>query len=311
MKPKPLPIQTYRQVPVGAVFFFGCIGLVSLAVFFMAFGILVGTVGRSGAGAYFLLRAKNLQNKGVADEGVIEYLDWAIALNPQAGEAYHRRCLQYSFLKDDRQAILDCSRSVELEPKNNLAYLHRGHAYYRLENYWEASRDYGQAAQAEGAYSAEASFWKGLSQYEMGLYALAAQDIRKAVEKGYEVHDLYLWLGWAEMKMGEYTSAADSFDIFLQDSPGDIEGLVGRGLSYAWAGNTAEGLTDMNTALSLDESSAFAYLNRAVVHELMKRYDLAIADLETVLKIGGDEDLLRQAEVRLKAIRRLLNQTRR
>jgi hypothetical protein len=101
-----------------AVFFFGCIGLISLAVFFTAFGMLAVTLGRSGAGAYFLLRAKNMQNKGLENPGVIEYLDWAIILNPQSSEAFHRRCLHHSIRNNDPRAIEDCSRSLDLDPKN-------------------------------------------------------------------------------------------------------------------------------------------------------------------------------------------------
>jgi tetratricopeptide (TPR) repeat protein len=299
----------FLKTSFSAVFFFGCIGLISLAVFFTAFGMLAVTLGRSGAGAYFLLRAKNMQNKGLENPGVIEYLDWAIILNPQSSEAFHRRCLHHSIRNNDPRAIQDCSRSLELNPKNYLAYLHRGHAYYRSGNYWNAILDYGQVIEKNSSYSGEASYWKGLCYYSMGLYDFAAQDIRQAINKGYETEDSYLWLGWAETRAGDYPSAITSFNKVLNRAHHHIEALVGRGLAYASGGNTNQGLRDMNTALDLDPNNAFIYFNRATVHELMKRYDLAIGDLETVLQTGSDAELHERALFRLKEIRKRLNQT--
>lgn len=68
--------------------------------------------------------------------------DKAIALKPDYAFAYESRAITYSALGDDRCAVVDASRTIELDGRGPRAYNVRGNAYYKLKDFARAEADY-------------------------------------------------------------------------------------------------------------------------------------------------------------------------
>jgi len=66
-----------------------------------------------------------------------------------------------------------------------------------------------------------------------------------------------------------------------------------RGILWAARGELKHALDDQNQAIKINPVSARAYINRAGVYHLMKKYDAALADYNTALGLsGGDMPVL-------------------
>ena len=61
---------------------------------------------------------------------------------PKLAEAYLGRGVAHSLNEDYSRAILDFSKSIQLDPDLTLAYYNRGVAYTRTEDYQSALEDF-------------------------------------------------------------------------------------------------------------------------------------------------------------------------
>ena len=62
-----------------------------------------------------------------------------------------------------------------------------------------------------------------------------------------------------------------------------------RGILWAARGDLKHALADQNQAIKINPESARAYVNRASVFHLLKKYDLALADYNTALALSGGD----------------------
>jgi len=69
----------------------------------------------------------------------------AIELDPKNADAYNNRGNAYASLGEYQKAIDDCSKAIELDPKNADAYNNRGNAYVLQEFPTAACGDFYQA----------------------------------------------------------------------------------------------------------------------------------------------------------------------
>src|SRR5437588_12654855 len=74
-------------------------------------------------------------------EQAIDYSARAIQLDPRDVLAYYHRGLVYHDLKEYEKAIVDYTRVVELDPRFASGYSRRGLVYYYLKDYQRAVQD--------------------------------------------------------------------------------------------------------------------------------------------------------------------------
>ena len=96
-----------------------------------------------------------LLNAGRADEA-IKVLTSRISGNPQDAEAYNQLCRTYYFLEDYDQAIANCERAIQLDPKSSNYHLWLG-------------RTYGDKADKANAFAAFGLAKKAVAQFEQAV----------------------------------------------------------------------------------------------------------------------------------------------
>lgn len=113
--------------------------------------------------------------------GAIADLSKSIELNPQNELAYYRRGIAKSLLEDFRGAIIDFNKSIELDPQNDAGYYNRGIIKDNLKDYIGAIADFTKTIelnpQHDSAYNN-----RGFVKDELKNYSEAIQDYNKAIE---------------------------------------------------------------------------------------------------------------------------------
>lgn len=96
----------------------------------------------------------------------------------------------------------------------------------------------------------------------------------------------YYQRGKAELALGKYTEASDSFDAAAGLLAFDADAQVGRGLALAANGDPVGGLTAFDAALNSDPDSIPAISNKALLTALIGQGDVAVDMLETLVREG-------------------------
>lgn len=128
-------------------------------------------------------------------------------------KAYMHLSIVYFQKGDEMQTLNTCSKILELDPKDGMAYYNRGSIYSN-----------------------------------MGLYDKALQDLNQTIALLPDYASAYNNRGLVHEKMEHYTEALQDFDesIRIEDSP---IAIYNRGNTYYELGNYSKALTDYQAAL--------------------------------------------------------------
>jgi tetratricopeptide (TPR) repeat protein len=279
----------------------GCLAFLALAAAQLSFGFMGATAVRQAAGAYLLFRARTYQERGLVDPGVVRYLDWAAALTPRSAEIYFRRCLQQAALGEDRLAVEDCSRALDIQPSRSDALLHRAHAYFRLGAYAHALEDYSSLVE-RGEWMGEACYWQGHTALKLELASQAANGFGCGLAYADDPRDALLWLGWAETISGNYPAAIAAFNKIILTEGDNPDVLIGRGAAYAGGGSPEKAKQDLDAAIRLDPAYPLGYFHRARLYVFAGDLERAAADLEQAMAQCMESELCSEAESLLREI---------
>jgi tetratricopeptide (TPR) repeat protein len=78
-------------------------------------------------------------------EKAVQDFDQAIKLNPKHTNAFNNRGVAYTGLKQFEKAVQDFDQAIKLNPKHANAFNNRGVAYADLKQFEKAIQDYDQA----------------------------------------------------------------------------------------------------------------------------------------------------------------------
>jgi len=111
------------------------------------------------------------------------YWDRAIATHPKFAEAYNNRGLAFYNLNLYQEALKDFSQSIRMKPNYAEAFNNRGNVYYELDQYEKAQADFDQSLKLKPKYS-KAQMNRGLVFFQMQKLDQACDDFRKACDLG-------------------------------------------------------------------------------------------------------------------------------
>jgi TolB-like protein/class 3 adenylate cyclase/Tfp pilus assembly protein PilF len=158
----------------------------------------------------------------------------------------------------NREARRLFERAIDLDPHYALAYAMLG-----------------------GTYDEEAR--SGWTEFTDDAIAKAEQLARKAIDLDPALPQGHRLLASSYMRRQQYDLALQELDRALQINPSDSESLAMRGAMLVWAGRSAEGAKDLESALSLDPTQELLTFNLGSAYYLMSRYEDAARILERSL----------------------------
>lgn len=118
----------------------------------------------------------------------IKNLNKAVSIDPGNAKNFVLRGYAMLLEKMPRQAIVDFNKAESLKPdRSDLAmiYMQRGLAYYHLNNFERAVRDFSEALRTNPR-QAEAYYYRGLALANSGIRGDFCKDFEKALQMGYK-----------------------------------------------------------------------------------------------------------------------------
>jgi regulator of sirC expression with transglutaminase-like and TPR domain len=229
------------------------------------------------------------------------------------------------------RAVRDFNEAVRIGPKYPDGYLARGQTYFKLGETERAIADY-SAALALDPQHAAALRARGMAHLYLGKNDLALSDLSKAIELGEKDPQLLAPIEsfYARRSRAAIYDSEQQYDEEIADCTALIEssthdpvlaealaadyGTAGtanavaklyrqRANALARTSNIERAMADLTAAIRLSSDRGYAaLLDRAKLHELVGRRDLAVADTRAALKIRPSSEEARLALSRLNGL---------
>jgi len=167
--------------------------------------------------------------------------------------AHTLRGIELSYAGEQRRALSECDRAIELDPDLDLAHHHRGLALRILGDFPAALAAFDRAEE------------------------LTPHMSRVIAARG-ETHRL----------AGRIEEAVADFDRAVTLDPTDSGALASRGVCQHALGQHDEALADFDRALRVDEDYLWPLVRRARLHGDMEEWDKAFADLDRAAGLSPD-----------------------
>ena len=168
--------------------------------------------------------------------------------------AYNNRGNGYANLNNEKQAVADYDRAIEINPKFAAAYVNRGGSYFKLGNYKQA-----------------------------------IEDLDRAIEINPRDADAYSNRGAAYAMLGNRRQAIWDYDRAIEINPEFAEAYTNRGVSYAALGNYKQAIVEHDRAIEINPKFAEAYFNRAASYNSLGNQKQTYEDLKAAAKFGSQD----------------------
>jgi tetratricopeptide (TPR) repeat protein len=189
-------------------------------------------------------------------------------------------------IADGADAIPACDAWIRQQPKNAVAYCHRGEIYRFKSDYNRAISDFSRAIQLDPTYVL-AYGRRGESHYGKHEYDLAMADYEKALKLDPQYWPAVVDRGRVYEEEGDVVRAFAEYDRAIKLAPDSAgSAYVSRGHLYELRGNHDRAFADFDQAIKIRPNHSMAYNNRGWVYEQRGDYDRAIADLDQAIKIN-------------------------
>jgi tetratricopeptide (TPR) repeat protein len=184
------------------------------------------------------------------------------------------------------EAIAACDDWIRQQPKNSVAYWHRGEIYQSKGDYDHAISDLTQAIKLDPKYGL-AYDRRGLAYSHKHEYDRAMADIEKAIKLDPQDWGAFNDRGTVYEAKGDVVHAFADYDQAIKLDPnGAALAYSNRGLLYQKRGDHDRAIADFNRAINISPSYSYAYNNRGYSYERMGDDDHAIADFNQTIKIN-------------------------
>ncbi len=184
-----------------------------------AISLLDQAISKNKSNVSYLLKrgeAKYLSGKGIL---AIQDFNRVIQLDAENSMAYAFRSAIYVDMKDYKGAIIDCQKALEIDPKNELAYVRMGDAYITQDpsDFIEAMKSYNYAINLNPK-NKTALQNRGIAKKELKDYHGAIDDFNQAIIIDAEYGLAYMNRGICKSLLGDTPGAC--IDWFLAGEMG-------------------------------------------------------------------------------------------
>lgn len=129
-------------------------------------------------------------NKGMYDEAIAEFTK-TLEINPKNVIAYYNRGLAYQKKGKLDKAIYDYNKAIEINPKDAEIYYNRGITYYYKKEFDQAISDWSKAIEINPD-SAVIYQKRAFAYFQKQEYDKSWEDVHKVEALGYQVQSKFL-----------------------------------------------------------------------------------------------------------------------
>lgn len=181
------------------------------------------------------------------------------------------------------EAYRDFTEAIQLNTKNEDAYLQRGTLRVFLKDYTNAVADVTQAIHLDNR-SAQSYFVRGNANRYLEKIKDAEKDYTEAIRLNPQYIDCYVNRGTVRADMKDFKGAIEDLSHALRLDPKFLLGYSNRAVLKFNSGDYRGAVEDHSVVLSMDSNYTPSYLNRAMAWQSLKDYNRAVADYNEVLK---------------------------
>lgn len=214
----------------------------------------------------------------------LEDFNRAVQLFPEYAAIYNNRGNLLLTLGLTREAIKDFDRALTLAPGYAAAYNNRAGARARLAEHVQAIADYTRAIELL-PQSAAPLTGRGRAHLALGRPHAAMRDFTRATTADARFPSAYRSRAEAHLELGQYAEAIEELSRAIAFDAANAELYVLRGHGYLASDNTASALKDFARVLELDSNSAAGYQGRGLAHALADAFDEAFSDLNRAIEL--------------------------
>lgn len=219
----------------------------------------------------------SFQRSKVWENSLILWSD-AIEKDPTVSRQYRSRGDAYEMeLKMHKEAIIDYTKSIELNPYYDDAYYNRGIALYYNQQFKEALADYNKAFEinptAKGRHFNRAITYHTLNQLENAL-----KEYDLAIREKETSPDIFYNRGLCLQQLKKNQLAIEDFNVAIEQNPSNAAIYNRLGLSYFFLKQYDKALQNYSKSIALQNNVGEVYNNRSGIYYMNKEYKKALED---------------------------------
>ena len=200
------------------------------------------------------------------------------------------RALERSLSEDFRRhdyhgAEADCTRIIEILPRNAAAYTYRGLARSRGGDPTGAFADFDHAISLDPNHVPQAYLNRGNLKANKGDLAGASADYRQALKNQPDYGPAHGALGNLRQKQQDEAGAESEYTTALKLNPKDGISAHNRALARLKLGRYPEALADANQAIALRPDDADAYAVRGGIEHRQGELSAALKDFRHAVQL--------------------------
>jgi len=183
------------------------------------------------------------------------------------------------------QALL----SVDVPKKDSPAsvWIERGNQLWRLRQYQEAVAAFDEAIKRKPAFVHLAWYGKGLALFELNQYKSAADAFEQAISNKPKFYIALKMQSAVLTKLKQLEPALAAIEKAIQIQPNDANLYIQKGYVLGELKRYSEGIAAYKQGIDLIPRAVF-YNNRGNLYSNQKKWDLALADYNTAIKLNPE-----------------------
>jgi len=245
----------------------------------------------SGTSAQALFReGLRLQNLGQLEQARAIYHQM-LELEPEYFDALHMLGVISGRTNDPARAIEWIEKAIAVNPNSASAYSNRGNALSALKQYQAAVASYDQAIVIKPDY-ADAYFNRGKALYELKQYQAAIASYDQAIAIKPDNADAYCDRGAALNELKRHQAAIASYNKAISIAPNHAKAFCNCGAAWYELDQHQTALECYNRAVAIEPDYADAYSNRGAALNELKQHQAAIDSYDQALALQPDYEFL-------------------
>jgi tetratricopeptide (TPR) repeat protein len=238
------------------------------------------------------IEASIYSDRGIAkwrlgqNKEAIEDFNKSIQLSPENGAVYNNRGNALMDLDHPEEALKDFDRAISLSPNYGAAYNNRGNAHVALGQYDRAFQDFRKAVELMPR-SAVPFNGRGKAHAVLKRYHAAVRDLSRAISINPKYVAAYHHRAEAYLALGMYREVIADVSQAITFEPEVPKPylLLLRGRAYTGDKKLNPALEDLNKAIEAKPDLVDAYVERGIVFIQARRFDDAIGDLTRAIEL--------------------------